>query len=79
MGARDKMSSSENEKYKIEVPGVEFFAKEVECREACPVGTDAGAYVRAIGRGDFEKAYAIAAADVGVLERSFSLVARYLS
>jgi formate dehydrogenase beta subunit len=54
------MSSSENEKYKIEVPGVEFFAKEVECRDACPVGTDAGAYVQAIGRGDFEKAYAIA-------------------
>ncbi|MBI1824139.1 MAG: FAD-dependent oxidoreductase [Nitrospirae bacterium] len=54
------MNSSENEKYKIDVPGVEFFAKEVECRDACPVGTDAGAYVQAIGLGEFEKAYAIA-------------------
>jgi formate dehydrogenase (NADP+) beta subunit len=32
----------------------------VPCREACPVKTDAGAYVQAIAHGDFEHAYRIA-------------------
>jgi NADPH-dependent glutamate synthase beta subunit-like oxidoreductase/ferredoxin len=54
------LSSSGNNKYNIEVPGVEYFAQEVECRNACPVGTDAGAYVQAIANQAYEKAYAIA-------------------
>src|SRR6516165_12295913 len=32
------------------------------CRAACPVHTDAGAYVTAIAEGDFERAYLIARA-----------------
>ena len=54
------MEPREETKYRIDVPGVEYFANEVECRSACPVGTDAGAYVQAIGKGEYEKAYAIA-------------------
>ncbi|HXN05943.1 MAG TPA: FAD-dependent oxidoreductase [Nitrospiria bacterium] len=54
------MGSGEDQRYKIEVPGLDFFAKEVECRDSCPVGTDAGAYVQAIANGEYEKAYAIA-------------------
>lgn len=54
------MSSTNNHQYKIDVPGLEYFANEVECRAACPVGTDAGAYVQAIANREYEKAYAIA-------------------
>jgi hypothetical protein len=52
------MSSTHDHKYKIDVPCLEYFANEVECRAACPAGTDAGAYVQAIANREYEKAYA---------------------
>ena len=47
-------------KYKLHIPDYQYYADQVACRKACPVGTDAGGYVQAIAQGKFEKAYAIA-------------------
>jgi NADPH-dependent glutamate synthase beta subunit-like oxidoreductase len=47
-------------KYKLHIPDYQYYADQVACRKACPVGTDAGGYVQAIAQGRFEKAYAIA-------------------
>jgi len=44
----------------IQIPDVEYFARQVLCREGCPVRTDAGGYVRAIAEGRYEDAYQIA-------------------
>lgn len=46
--------------YNIAVPDVEYFERQVLCRAACPVHTDAGGYVRAIAEGRDEDAYIIA-------------------
>jgi NADPH-dependent glutamate synthase beta subunit-like oxidoreductase len=48
--------------YSVEVPDVGYFARQVLCREGCPVRTDSGAYVQAIAEGRFEDAYIIARA-----------------
>jgi len=45
---------------RIQVPDVEYFSRQVLCREGCPVRTDAGGYVRAIAEGRYEEAYRIA-------------------
>lgn len=52
----------QEKKYRVVVPDVDYFADQVTCRSACPVGTDAGGYVQAIAAGDYEKAYIIARA-----------------
>jgi len=44
------------------VPDASHFRSLVNCQAACPVGTDARGYVRAIANGDFERAYLIARA-----------------
>lgn len=44
----------------IEIPDLSYFSRQVSCRQACPVHTDAGAYVRAIAVGKIEEAYRIA-------------------
>ncbi len=46
--------------FELEIPTPEYFTRQVLCRQACPVRTDAGGYVRAIARGDDEEAYRIA-------------------
>lgn len=46
--------------FKVELADTEYFRKSVKCQFACPVGTDAGGYVRAVAAGDFELAYLIA-------------------
>lgn len=48
-------------RYPVEIPTRRYFERQVRCREACPILTDAGGYVRAIVRGDDEEAYRIAA------------------
>lgn len=50
------------EKYRVVIPDVDYFAEQVKCRSACPVGTDSGGYVQAIADGDYERAYVIARA-----------------
>ncbi len=46
--------------YSIEVPDLNYFTRQVLCREGCPVRTDSGAYVQAIAEGRYEDAYVIA-------------------
>lgn len=46
--------------YQVELPDVNYFARQVLCREGCPVRTDSGAYVQAIAEGRDEEAYIIA-------------------
>ena len=46
--------------YTVEVPGIDYFTRQVLCREGCPVKTDSGAYVQAIAEGRYEEAYIIA-------------------
>jgi len=47
-------------RYGVELADAEYFRRSVKCQYACPVGTDAGGYVRAIAQGDHELAYLIA-------------------
>ncbi len=54
------MGGHKEEKYRVVVPDVDYFASLVKCRTACPVGTDSGGYVQAIAEGDYERAYIIA-------------------
>jgi NADPH-dependent glutamate synthase beta subunit-like oxidoreductase/ferredoxin len=46
--------------YRVEVPGVDYWRRQIKCQEACPVHTDARGYVRAIADGDYRRAYLIA-------------------
>lgn len=46
--------------YKVELADASYFRESIKCQNACPVGTDACGYVRAIAHGDFERAYLIA-------------------
>ena len=46
--------------YPVEVPDANYFARQVLCREGCPVRTDSGGYVQAIAEGRYEDAYIIA-------------------
>jgi formate dehydrogenase beta subunit len=46
--------------YNIEIPDVGYFERQVSCRVGCPVHTDSGGYVQAIGEGRYEDAYIIA-------------------
>jgi formate dehydrogenase beta subunit len=36
--------------YTVELPDLDYFTRQVLCREGCPVKTDSGAYVQAIAR-----------------------------
>jgi NADPH-dependent glutamate synthase beta subunit-like oxidoreductase len=47
-------------RYKVNLADAGYFRESIKCQNACPVGTDACGYVRAIAHGDFEKAYLIA-------------------
>jgi NADPH-dependent glutamate synthase beta subunit-like oxidoreductase/NAD-dependent dihydropyrimidine dehydrogenase PreA subunit len=46
--------------YPVELPDVNYFTRQVLCREGCPVRTDSGGYVQAIAEGRYEEAYIIA-------------------
>jgi formate dehydrogenase (NADP+) beta subunit len=48
--------------FKVEVPDVDYFERQVSCRLGCPVHTDSGGYVQAIAQGRYEEAYLIARA-----------------
>jgi NADPH-dependent glutamate synthase beta subunit-like oxidoreductase/ferredoxin len=42
------------------LPDVNYFTRQVLCREGCPVRTDSGGYVQAIAEGRYDDAYIIA-------------------
>jgi formate dehydrogenase beta subunit len=46
--------------FPVELPDVNYFARQVLCREGCPVRTDSGGYVQASAEGRYEDAYIIA-------------------
>jgi len=46
--------------YAVELPDVNYFTRQVLCREGCPVRTDSGGYVQAIAEGRYEDTYIIA-------------------
>jgi formate dehydrogenase (NADP+) beta subunit len=46
--------------YHVELPDIEYYQRAIKCQAACPVRTDARAYVMAIAAGDDERAYRIA-------------------
>lgn len=47
-------------RYKVVIPGTDYYRKMVKCQAACPVQTDARAYVTAVARGELEQGYKIA-------------------
>ncbi|MBI5877291.1 MAG: FAD-dependent oxidoreductase [Chloroflexi bacterium] len=46
--------------YRVACPDLTFYQQGVACQNACPVRTDGRAYVTAIARGEYERAYLIA-------------------
>ena len=46
--------------YQVFLPDLKFYQQTVACQYACPVRTDGRAYVNAIARGEYERAYLIA-------------------
>jgi len=46
--------------YRVSLPNLTFYQQNVACQFACPVRTDGRAYVSAIARGEYERAYLIA-------------------
>ena len=55
--------------YSTVIPDFQYFLDLVPCRTACPVHTDAGAYVRAIAEWDTARGYGIARAPVSIGSR----------
>ncbi|NLE77719.1 MAG: FAD-dependent oxidoreductase [Chloroflexi bacterium] len=47
-------------RYQVELPTWEYYKRGIKCQAGCPAGTNARAYVLAIGRGEYERAYHIA-------------------
>jgi formate dehydrogenase beta subunit len=47
-------------RFSVFLPDLEFYQRNVPCQFACPVRTDARAYVTAISQGEYERAYLIA-------------------
>jgi len=47
-------------RYRVSAPDLTFYQQTVACQNACPVRTDGRAYVTAISRGEYERAYLIA-------------------
>lgn len=48
--------------YRIVVPGADYFDKNIPCRTACPINTECGRYVQAVGDSRDELAYMLARA-----------------
>ena len=49
-------------RYRAALTNLDLYAQNIPCQQACPVHTDARAYVTAIADGDYERAYLIARA-----------------
>src|SRR5258708_16813879 len=46
--------------YRVSIPDFACYQPSIPCQSACPVRTDARAYVNAIANGEYERAYLIA-------------------
>ncbi len=47
------------ERFRVKVPNEQWFEENIGCENACPVNTHAPAYIAAIMRGDFDRAFEI--------------------
>jgi NADPH-dependent glutamate synthase beta subunit-like oxidoreductase len=47
-------------RYKVTIPDLNYYLKLISCRDACPIKTHAGGYVRAIHEGNVKRGYEIA-------------------
>src|ERR1035438_3333293 len=56
------LENGECMRYSITVPDQEYFDKNIPCRAACPIHTECGRYVQAIGISKDEEAYLLARA-----------------
>lgn len=54
------MKAQHSDGYRVFFPDLTFYQSTVACQFACPVRTDGRAYVTAISRGEYERAYLIA-------------------
>lgn len=48
--------------YRVVVPAADYFDKNIPCRTACPINTECGRYVQAVGESQDELAYLLARA-----------------
>lgn len=53
-------STSELEKFHVVVPDLEYFLRQIDCRDGCPVRTDGRGYMLALRAGRFLEGYKIA-------------------
>ena len=49
-----------DDRYPVVIPDTDYYRQMIKCQSACPVLTDARAYVTAVARGDLEEGYRIA-------------------
>ncbi len=49
-------------RYRVVIPDQDYFARNVPCRTACPIHTECGRYVQAVGLSQDEEAYLLARA-----------------
>jgi NADPH-dependent glutamate synthase beta subunit-like oxidoreductase/ferredoxin len=48
-----------SERFRVKIPDERWFEENIGCQNACPVNTDAPAYIAAVMRGDFDRAFDI--------------------
>ncbi len=56
----DRVQSSFQELYDVEIPDLNYYLRQIDCREGCPVHTDGRGYMMAIHSGDLLEGYKIA-------------------
>lgn len=56
----DELEKIYKEVYNVKIPDVDYYLKQIDCRDGCPVHTDGRGYMMAIHEGDLLKGYKIA-------------------
>ncbi len=57
---KDEIFSSYREIYDVVVPDLDYFIRQIDCRDGCPVKTDGRGYMLALHAGDYLEGYKIA-------------------
>ncbi|MBB64391.1 MAG: pyridine nucleotide-disulfide oxidoreductase [Waddliaceae bacterium] len=57
---KDELEGNSKPVYDVEIPDLEYFIKQIDCRDGCPVNTDGRGYMMALHQGDVLEAYKIA-------------------
>lgn len=56
----DDIIRTYKELYDVVIPDLDYYLRQIDCRDGCPVNTDPRAYMLAIHRGDYLEGYKIA-------------------